>query len=209
MDKDYRNTEYCLPLIEINSKKKILNDTICREHPRARIMYNQVRDSLEYKKRFLKIYNCKCSYCGNSIVNLPMTDFEIDHLICESSFKTKAEAGEIENLVLSCYDCNRAKGDFFIEENYYMLLNPDFEGIKSVFSRDELYYIKVSEDYYSDSFICSFYEKLKLGYETRRLDFLLLKLNGLCNETKGSDTGIKLNEVLIKLTQKRNLISLK
>lgn len=210
MKKDYRNTDYCDSLQELRKKKKVLDDKISKEHPRAKIMYNQIKDvNKNYKDKFMKIYNYKCSYCGNSIWNLDVTLLEIDHFICESSFESKEEAGKIENLVLACYDCNRAKRDFPIDNEYIEIVNPDLEEIKNVFIRDSMYYIKVSEKYKNDKFIISFYKQLKLGYETRRLDFLLMNLQGLYMKLEGRPEADKLSIILNKLHQKRNLTSCK
>lgn len=174
MGNDYRNTEYCSILQDLDSKKKALNDEIRKNHPTVRIIYNKVKENDKcYKVKFMEIYNYKCSYCGNSIDNISSTLFEVDHYICESSFDSKEIAGRIENLVLACYDCNRSKGSLLIKEGYIDTLNPDLEHIKNVFFRDDHYYIQISEKYKHDDFINQFYEKLKLGYQSRRLDFCL------------------------------------
>ena len=128
MENDYRNTMFCPKLEDINNKKEKLNEEITKEHTRAKIIYNQIKDKDNvYKVKFMKIYNYKCSYCGNSIDNISSNLLEIDHYICESSFKSKEVAGKIENLVLACYDCNRAKSNFLIKNKYKDILNPDLE----------------------------------------------------------------------------------
>lgn len=210
MKKDYRNTIYCSELENINEKKQKLNEIIFKEHPRLKILYNQIKDNdSTYKKEFMKIYNCKCSYCGNTINNINYNLFEVDHYICESSFKSKEIAGKIENLVLACYDCNRAKTNFLIEDTYREILNPDLEKIKDVFCRDEKYYIRISEEYKGDKFINLFYDQLKLSYQSRRLDYLLINIRGVCQKFEGTPQADKLNVILNKLQQKRNLTSCK
>lgn len=210
MKNDYRNTVYCPLLVELEKKKKILNEEICKAHPRARIIYNQIKDTnSSYKRKFMKIYNYKCSYCGNSIDNISSTLFEVDHYICESSFASKEVAGKIENLVLACYDCNRSKSSFLIDKAYIDTLNPDREEIIDVFCRDDLYYIQISEKYKEDEYVKKFYEQLQLGYQVRRLDFLLMNIRGLCGRLDGKSQADKLNVVLRKLQQKRNLTSCK
>ncbi len=208
MKNDYRNTIYCSPLEDLEVKKKILNEKICHEHPRAKIIYNQVKDKNgSYKNKFMEIYNYKCCYCGNSIANISSNLFEIDHYICESSFESKEIAGKMENLVLSCYECNRSKSDFLIKDEYVDLLSPDLEKVKDVFYRDELYSIQISEEYNNDMFIKLFYEQLKLGYQSRRLDFLLINLRGMCEKLDVKPHVDKVNIILRKLQQKRNLTS--
>lgn len=210
MKKDYRNTKYCKPIENIKEKKSVLNKKICKEHPRVKIIYNQVSDNKgDYKASFMEMYNYKCCYCGNSIKNINSTLFEVDHYICESSFDTKEEAGKMENLVLACYDCNRPKSDLLIVGEYIRMLNPDFEDIKDVFYRDDDYYISISEDFKNDYFINKFYNQLKLGYQARRLDFLLMNMSGLCDKLEGQQQSEKLNMVLTKLKEKRNLTSFK
>lgn len=210
MENDYRNTVYCSKLEELDTKKKKLNEEICKGHPRIKIIYNQIKDNNSvYKPKFMEIYNYKCSYCGNSIANISSNLFEVDHYICESSFGSKEAAGKIENLVLACYDCNRSKSSFLIEGEYIDILNPDFEEIKGVFCRDEMYYIQILEKYKKDKLIKSFYEQLKLGYQSRRLDFLLMNIRGVCEKIEGKPQVEGLNTILRKLQQKRNLTSCK
>lgn len=210
MKNDYRNTKYCASLEKVDEKKKVLDKKIRKEHPRAKIIYNQVKDKDgDYKKSFMEIYNFKCGYCGNSLQNISTNLFEVDHYICESSFDSKEEAGKIENLVLACYDCNRPKRDLLIEDLYRDVLNPDGETIRSVFQRDDLFYIKITEEFKNDLFIKEFYSQLKLGYQTRRLDFLLMSLRGLCAKLAGTPKADKLNEILVKLQEKRNVATCK
>lgn len=210
MRNDYRNTKYCKHLVNLKEKKKILKEKICKEHPRAKIIYNQVRNNTgDYKASFMEMYNYKCSYCGNSITNISTILFEVDHYICESSFDSREEAGRMENLVLACYDCNRPKSSLLIENEYIEKLNPDFEEIKNVFYRDDDYYIQIAEKFEKDIFINKFYEQLKLGYQTRRLDFLLMNMSGLYDKIKGEPQAETLNVLLKKLKEKRNLTSCK
>jgi hypothetical protein len=209
MSKDYRNTAYCLAFDSLDQKKVCLNSMLLNKHPNLKDMHNKLKDNKEqYKKEFMKIYNHKCVYCGNSIDNLSLTSFEIDHYICKKAFKNKVEAGKMENLVLSCYDCNRSKGEFLIIDKYRQLLNPDLLSLQTVFVRNNLFYIEISDAYKNDVFIKSFYEKLKLSYQARRLDFLLLNLNGLYKKHAGTTIGDKLCNILIKIKAKRNLTSL-
>lgn len=209
MNKDYRNTKYCKPLENVTEEKNKLDAEIRKEHPRATIIYEQVSsNSSGYKEPFMEIYNYKCGYCGNSNKNLDKRSFEIDHYICESSFDSNVEAGKMENLVLSCYDCNRSKHNLHINGDYINKLHPDFKEIKDVFYRDDNYYIKISEKFKDDDFIKTFYEKLKLGYQTRRLDFLLMNMRGLCDELEGHPQHVEMLKSYVLLQEKRNLTTL-
>ncbi len=210
MENNYRNTIYCLKLDNIDKKKKVLNAEIVKKHPKVRIIYNKIKENDgEYKSKFMNIYNYKCSYCGTSVKNIGLNLLEVDHYICESIFKSKEIAGKIENLVLACYDCNRSKRNFVIENKYRDVLNPDLENINDVFFRDDLFYICISDKYKNDAFIKAFYKKLKLDYQTRRLDFLLMNLRGLCDKMQGKPQAEKLYTIIEKLQQKRNITSCK
>lgn len=209
MNRDYRNTAYCKQLENVIEKKEKLEKMIKENHPRVKIIYNQVKSNeKKYKKIFMDIYNYKCSYCGNSIDNISSSLFEVDHYICETSFTSKEEAGEISNLVLSCYDCNRSKRELLIQDSYKEVLNTDNGNIAKVFERDDDYYIKISNNYKNDEFVKSFYEKLKLSYESRRLDYLLMNIKGLCKKNSNREEIDKLYKVIDKLQQKRNIMRL-
>ena len=56
MKNDYRNTVYGVPKKNIINEKKALEERIKREHPRVKIIYNQInkKDS-EYNKQFRNI----------------------------------------------------------------------------------------------------------------------------------------------------------
>lgn len=202
---DYRNTKYCEELVDVTLKKEHLNKSIRDNHPRQKIIYNKVSDrSTDYNEQFRKIYNEKCAYCGVSMDVLPNTLFEVDHYIAESLYESKEEAGQLSNLVLSCYRCNRNKKEFPIEGKYVELLNPDNENICKIFYRDELYYIRVNDLYSGDTNIQNFYNKIDFGNQARRLDYLLLNMCGLHKEIEGTKNGGTLAECILLLTKRRN-----
>lgn len=179
---DYRRTQYCLELVNIQDKKKKIEKLIISKHPRAQDMHEYLCKNADiYKLEFVQAYNGKCAYCGVSIDLLPKNVFEIDHFLYEKAdeFATKKEAGYIENLVLACHDCNHNKGSFWIEDEQYDKLYPDGEEIKDTFFRDEHYYIRINDKFKNDRSITEFYEKLKLGSELHRLDYLLMNMIGM------------------------------
>lgn len=202
---DYRNTEYCPILDDVENKKKALEKKIRIAHPRQKIMYNKVhkRDTI-FNKEFCGIYNGKCAYCGVSMDILPAMLFEVDHFVAESLFDNKEEAGKVDNLVFACYQCNRNKKEFEIGEGYTEKLNPDDGQIAKVFFRDDKYYIRISDDYIADETINSFYNQLQLVHQTRRLDFLLINMQGLHKKLKDTTQGGKLAEAILTLQRKRN-----
>lgn len=205
INKDYRNTKFCPKLDDISEKKSKLELDITNKHPKQKIMYNKISDrSTQFNAEFLKIYNCKCAYCGVSINVLPSVLFEVDHYIAESAFISKIEAGHVKNLVLSCYQCNRNKREYAIKGKYIKQLNTDDGNIADVFYRDDKYYIRIEEKYKDDVIINEFYDKLKFVNQSRRLDYLLMNMKGLHKKLEGTVAGGKLAEAINVLQQKRN-----
>lgn len=202
---DYRNTEYCPILENVVDKKKTLEKNIRIAHPRQKIMYNKVRKrNTTFNKEFCDIYNCKCAYCGVSMEILPAMLFEVDHFVAESLFDDKEEAGKVDNLVLACYQCNRNKKEFEISEEYIAQLSTDDGQIANVFFRDNEYYIRISDSYIHDETINNFYNQLQLMHQTRRLDYLLMSMQGLHKRIEGTAQGGKLAEAILILQRKRN-----
>ena len=200
-DKDYRNTEYCPILDKVEEQKQVLEKEIKSESTRTKIVYNKVsnRDSV-YHKKFAQIYNNKCAYCGALWGLLPVESFEVDHFLNEASFpdttEGRVEAGKMINLAWSCISCNRGKRGITI--------NVDNGNIAEIFRRDRDYYIRICDTYQNDNFIQQFYESLHLGYETRRLDYLGLQLEGKYQAEKDEKRKHKLGESLSILLKKRN-----
>jgi 5-methylcytosine-specific restriction endonuclease McrA len=208
---DYRNTTNCPILTDVAHKKSDLEAKIRADHPHARIMYNFVHKKGDvYFEPFSKIYNHKCAYCGVLIGIADIRLFEVDHFICEDSFpgntEGRIEAGKVSNLVLACYSCNRGKGDLMIDQEHQRTLNPDDGSIARVFDRDEDYYICIRQDYAEDPLVVDFYQKLLLGSEFRRLDYLLLEMKNFISTQRTSNPTIaaKLEQCLCALLMKRN-----
>lgn len=163
MNKDYRDTEYCPGYGNVLEDKKNFMKVFRADHRYAKDVHAYVsRNEGTYKDDFIKIYNGKCAYCGTSIRINPKSMFEIDHFIPQSAacFAKKADAGEINNLVLSCRICNHNKSDFLMKAENQNLLHPDCEGIRNAFFRDEMYYIRVADGQPSE--VKDFYRKLGL-----------------------------------------------
>lgn len=210
-NRDYRNTDSCPVLADVALKKSALEGTIRKDHKRAKIMYNYVHDKQDaYFKPFSEIYNSKCAYCGVLIGIIDIRMFEVDHFVCEDVFSDdttgRSEAGKVSNLVLSCYSCNRGKGKLVIDGEYKKTLNPDDGSIAKVFARDNNYYIRIQPDYTEDHVIADFYEKLLLGSEFRRLDYLLLEIKNLISVQRLHNPIMaeKLEQCFSRLIVKRN-----
>lgn len=211
MTDDYRRTRYCPQLIDLEKSKMSVVDEVLKDHPRAEDMHNFISPNEgRYKSLFIKAYNGKCSYCGVSLDLISKRMFEIDHFIYEKSpkFKTKKEAGYIENLVLACQDCNRNKSSFVVDDESFLSLYPDGDQITSSFVRDDMYYIRISDAVSNDSRIKAFYEQLKLGSEMRRLDYLLMSMLGLQSTLDpDSDAYSKMGQAIKLLRTKRNIMA--
>ena len=210
MNTDYRNTPLCPVLEGIKEKKRAMEEKIRQEHPKAKIFYNfiQARGSA-YHKEFAEIYCTKCAYCGAKWGLLPVESFEIDHFINEASFpKTaagRAKAGQINNLVWSCITCNRGKSGLFIAAPYDTILCVDNGNIAKVFFRDEGFAIQICDTYANDPFIKSFFHALHLDHEARRLDYLVLMLDEMCQKEKDEGRKSKLMRIQLNILKKRNM----
>ena len=209
MKSDYRNTIYEVSKKDIINEKNALEDKIKKEHPehpKVKIIYNQInKKDGNYNKQFRNIYNNKCAYCGISTDVISSELFEIDHFICEISFNGDSiNAGKINNLVLSCKKCNRAKKDFIWNEIYSLKFNVDDESITELFYRDVDYSIKIEKEYITDNSIYNFYIKLKLNEEIRRLDFLLMNMYGFYNKYYEDKNIYRILEYIVLLQKKRN-----
>lgn len=208
MVSDYRNTRYCPSLKGISDRKNEVVKQVHADYPKAVDIHNYIsKNDCKYKIEFIKAYNGKCAYCGVSIAEIPKTHFEIDHYIYQKApcFKSKKEAGKIENLILACHDCNHNKSSIIIPDSSYQKFYPDGDEISKVFFRDEEYYIKVSPDYCGDQEVSDFYNQLKLGSEIRRLDYLLMNIRGLIGTLPDTAIRDKLGRIANNLQLKRNI----
>ena len=212
MADDYRNSKYCPRLTDLVKKKHDVKDAVSVKHPRARDMHTYISKNDEpFKQQFIEAYNGKCSYCGVSTEIIPWKMFEIDHLIPKEADrfgKSKANAGYIENLVLSCYDCNRAKSSFECEDEELYKINPDGDGIIKSFIRDDDYYIRVSDNMKDDDIINLFYKQVDLGNQLHRIDYLLMSMRGLCKKITDKHPAYdKLMSAIVLLQDKRNVMT--
>ena len=207
MNDDYRLTEYDVPNINLKEKKKAVELLVKTDHPRARDMHAYISQrGKSYRKEFIKAYQGKCAYCGVSTFVISSELFEVDHFRYEKGFPTKADAGFMDNLVLACHSCNHAKRDFVFSHDNENLLHPDNTEIKSVFCRDDDYYIQIQDEYAHNTEIEDFYTKLDLGGEIHRLDYLLMSMHALCDKIGTEHKATPgLEKALNLLRTKRNI----
>ena len=203
---DYRCTKYCNTFDGILKKRAEYKDKFVKEHPSSTHHYNTIskKDGSE-KKDFVALFGEKCVYCGTSLSIISLDLFEIDHFIPKAHFPEDKyiEADCIDNLVPSCQACNRNKSDFLFG-NDNNIINVE-SGINQIFYRDENFYIKIAETYKNDPKICDFYSKMKFDSELRRIDYLLMSLEGLSK--KSSKFRMELTAIFNSLLQKRNRYS--
>ena len=192
---DYRRTKYCPELIDVPQKKKEVERLVEIEHPNAKDMHSYISDnSQKFKLEFIKAYNGKCAYCGASTDLIKKTEFEIDHFLYEKA-------------PISCHDCNHNKNSFWIEKEEMDTLNPDGEKIKNVFIRDDKYYIRINYEFKENTTIEEFYNKLCLGSELHRLDYLIMNIIGLQRSCEdNSDLYVGLGKILDTIREKRNIM---
>lgn len=202
MEIDYRLTIYCKEFGNIEESKAELEDEIKSEKGEVDIYKIIKRKDTEYNRKFLRIYNCKCAYCGTSdkILNYT-TDYEVDHIVNKSSFELENDANLISNLVSSCYVCNRGKAQYYLDVELLKKLNPDNGNIAKVFERDNLYNIKIRKEYKDNESIRQFYGKLRLGNEFRRLDFLLMNIIEFLETLKEEELKAKFIQIVFILEQ--------
>lgn len=212
MVEDYRKTAYDPEFGDIPSKKTALVNEIKSAHPYQRDMHNlvSVNDSV-WKRKFMQVYNGKCSYCGVSLDIASQRYFEVDHFIYQKHPRfngSKANAGYMENLVLACNLCNRSKSDIDIPDDTHAYLHPDKPGITGTFIRDDDFYIRISESKKGNPKAVELYQSLNLAAEIRRLDYLLMSMKGLRQKISENSPAHKyLADAIELLQRKRNEFS--
>ena len=208
--KDYRCSQYCSSFETLPQRKPALLKEIRKAHLRAKNIYSIVSKSgTEEHRAFYDLYNNKCAYCGCSINVIPAQLFNVDHIKPKADKATPAnKLNAIENLVLACRTCNAGKSDFWFEElsNEW---SPDGEGLATIFVRDDLFNILIGSEYTDNENVKTLFEKLRLGEQHRRLDYLLMSIYGYVRTLpEDSEKRQALLEVGRTLQDKRNRIGL-
>ena len=163
---------------------------------------------------YFKSVNNKYTYDNDKYLKNETPFMEEDgNSINDASFKLliKKETSHIgvwpSNLVLACHNCNHDKSSFEFPDEKYNDLYPDEEEIKKTFIRDDDYYIKVADEKETDIIVKAFYEKLHLGSEIHRIDYLLMSMMGLQENIKDNPEACsQLGQAIKKLHTKRNIM---
>lgn len=206
MCNDYRNTKYCPSFGDINKKKTEFETEFRKVHPWAENVYRIVSEnSNPLKIEFMKIYNCKCIYCGVSIDLIQKTSFEIDHIISKGNFPSETKAGHLDNLALACHNCNHEKSDLMIDKG---IIDPD-NNLNELFYRDDLFNVCVNSDFLDNDDVVKFYDQLRLGETLHRLDYIIMNMRGVqmaLNDKYGQSLD-SIDKAISIMVRKRNLIS--
>ena len=200
---------YCPALGNITKRKQYVEKKIKNDHKKAKDMHRYLsRNEDKYKGAFVKAYNKKCSYCGVSEEIIPKDNFEIDHFLYwdqDRFHHKKAEAGYMDNLVLACHMCNHKIGDFEINGQDIDKLHPD-KNLIDQFKRNDDFSISIVND--KDAIVEQFYNKLGLGNELKRLDYLLISMYGLMRKISSieglAEAYLKVGIMADMLRRKRN-----
>lgn len=194
-----KTNDYRCPIFKrygnINILKKALLSKIKIKHKRAKNIYNLISlNNSEYRDDFMKCYDNKCAYCGISLGIIEKNQFEIDHFIPKDLMNKNTIS--INNLVLSCYNCNRKKVDFMPGEK---ILHPDMLYLHDIFVRDADFYIVVSDKYKNNKNINNFYDQLKFNSDKRRIDFMIMYIDELIVVLEKQKKFKKNNEILNRI----------
>lgn len=117
-------------------KKKIFIEDYIKKNPRKKNYYDYLsKNQSEDKENFIKVYT-RCIYCGINFDYIPRSNCEIEHVIPKT--KDSNLKHDISNLVCSCKNCNRVKGNAILPNN----IHPDNSTLNKYFKRDYYFRIK-------------------------------------------------------------------
>lgn len=181
---DYRNSKFyeCDYSHILADKEKFLQEFIER-HPAANSekIYTYVNRRLSHdNKAFREIYFKKCAYCGVPMSLYNYSNYQIDHFVAQANVETHTNIGihNVRNLVFSCEPCNQSKKalDYSTSEDAE-ILHPDNNKLPEIYRRDDDFKIIISEEYRENETVTEFYEKLKLGSQSKRVAYVIMAVN--------------------------------
>lgn len=155
-----------------------------------------------HRSEFNSIYDNKCVYCGVSIGIVARSQFEIDHFICRDT--RNQDTDKLSNLVLACRKCNNSKRKYIVPISKNQLFHPDNGQLSNFFCRRCDYSIAIQQQHANDNDVVEFYNALKLDSQLRRLDFLLMHVETLIQNTSDKFIRDKLAYVENRLCKYRN-----
>lgn len=203
---DYRCNRYCNISFVLDEKKAQFSKEFRNKHPRTSNFYRYIRPrkSIENRK-FRKIYNNRCVYCGVSTQVLPISLFEVDHFLSQSECEKHciANVDYIDNLVSACSMCNRGKSNYSCSSEHVDLLHPDKNQYPVVFRRDKRYNLGIEEDYQNNPDVVELFRVLKFDNELRRLDYLIMELKDFCELHSDDSLACQIKEIIEPIEQHR------
>ena len=134
------------------------------------------KNELEYKVKFVRIYKDRCCYCGRHTSIIGIEQFQVDHMVPkekrQAAVSDAIDINHLYNLALACPACNSEKRCGSIDEQNIKKF--DVVKLGKVIARDEsTFRLTLAEDFANDPDYCSFFERLHLDSDKRRLDYLL------------------------------------
>lgn len=193
---DYRLT-YAEDFSTLESDLSNLKLKITKNHPRITNFYLNLKKA-NYKVELVSAFKYRCCYCGCSLYQ-PLV--EIDHIYSPTSEKINT----FENLAPSCCGCNNLKSNIVDNVAFANKINP-ITNIFNCFIRNEDLSISISPAFISDNDIILFYNKLRLGSEIKRLDFLLICLQELSSRIKDKIVRNEVINIKNEIAEKRKHI---
>lgn len=212
MINDYRYTLYCDKKGDVREKKRDVENSVKAKHPKSKNMYRYISDNKKpFKESFASAYNDRCSYCGLTRNLLRLESFEIDHWVCQNHQQFQGVASKnnnlnsIDNLCLSCPDCNRKKSDFDVKRLPFNLDGEGDKAIENYFERDNSFKICIKKEHLSNQELEEFYNEMDFGSLVHRIDYLLESIDGLKQRLSGNiDVHNRLGNIYAELSKKRN-----
>lgn len=209
--KDYRRTDL-YPMLATSAKKAEIAKEIDRSHGRAESAYAAIANDPELKKMLVEAYGGGCAYCGVPLGAIPLSSFEIDHIVCQKHPEELANPEELHalgNLASACHVCNSWKRSFRVTRTAFKLLSPD-ESLGTTFVRNDRYGITISRRLEPNNDVGAFFKQMRFDCDLRRVDYLLAGVRDLLLyveqvEMRDADSvSAKLHELYSHLMNKRN-----
>jgi hypothetical protein len=137
-----------------------------------------MRKSISIKTRFevFKRDGFKCVYCGNTPNE---SKLEIDHIVPVS----KGGTNLIQNLIRSCFDCNRGKSNNLLTSIPEKKNITDLEKERILQYKEYIKYLKDIEKLHNElvDYVCEVYERYNEGYTPsskfrQNIDYFIKKI---------------------------------
>lgn len=122
---------------------------------------------------------------------------QIDHI--DSS---EPKDNTLKNLAPACFDYNQKKKDICDKHSLASIINP-YNSIHNVFQRNDDYSICIKDGYIDNEDVRVFFEKLKLGSQIKRIDYLLSCIRSIKDKQENRFIKSCLSDIYNSLLDKR------